>query len=278
MEAIVFIGAVCLNLALASGSCVDLDVTGCRTNPQLCQDPLIAEVTCPVMCNRCPNVPQTTQADTTADCSDLLKRGRSWSSGVYTIVTWKTHTTVDVFCDMDTDGGGWTVFKHRVNGSVDFYQNFSSYENGFGSPHGEFWLGLRLLNELTSRRNHTLRIDLKAHNGTRMYDVYDGFSVGAGSNYTLHVDHRVDSLHLPYGHLLSPYHDGQPFSTYDHDMDQHSSSSCAITYHGGWWYNGCYAANLNGRYFVNGFPYYTGMVYMPFATFESVKKSKMMFK
>ncbi|WAR30111.1 hypothetical protein MAR_003679, partial [Mya arenaria] len=61
-KAIVLFLAVCLNLATALGSCVDLDVTGCRTNPQLCQDPLLAEVTCPVMCHRCPPFPDSTPA------------------------------------------------------------------------------------------------------------------------------------------------------------------------------------------------------------------------
>ncbi|WAR27462.1 TEuncharacterized, partial [Mya arenaria] len=160
------------------------------------------------------------------------------------------------------------VFQHRVNGSVDFYNNFSSYENGFGSLHGEFWLGLRLLNELTSRRNNTLRIDLQAPNGTRAYDVYGGFSVGNGSNYTL-----LSSINI-----LSPYHDGQAFSTYDHDMDHQSPTNCAYTYHGGWWYNGCYTANLNGRYGVSGFPYYAGMVYQSFTGRLRLTGSKMMFK
>ncbi|XP_052815406.1 uncharacterized protein LOC128242336 [Mya arenaria] len=30
--------------------CVDLDPNGCKANPHLCQDPLLAEVTCPVTC------------------------------------------------------------------------------------------------------------------------------------------------------------------------------------------------------------------------------------
>ncbi|XP_052786348.1 fibrinogen C domain-containing protein 1-like [Mya arenaria] len=81
-----------------------------------------------------------------ADCSDLLNSGRSWPSGVYRMVTWHTHKRFNVFCDMDTDGGGWTVFQYRFNGSVDFYKNLHNYEAGFGSLHGEFWLSKEILN------------------------------------------------------------------------------------------------------------------------------------
>ncbi|WAR29157.1 hypothetical protein MAR_002725 [Mya arenaria] len=47
-EAILLFSAVCLHFDTGSGLCVDLDVTGRRTNPQFCQDPLLAEVTCPI--------------------------------------------------------------------------------------------------------------------------------------------------------------------------------------------------------------------------------------
>jgi len=35
------------------------------------------------------------------------------------------------------------VFQRRQDGSVEFYRYWTNYQNGFGDPAGEFWLGWR---------------------------------------------------------------------------------------------------------------------------------------
>ncbi|XP_052785947.1 angiopoietin-4-like isoform X3 [Mya arenaria] len=215
-----------------------------------------------------------------ADCSEIRQNLGSVPSGVYHITTWKTNQHAKVFCDMDTDQGGWTVFQHRVDGSVDFYRNFSSYENGFGSLQGEFWLGLKLMHEMTSRTTHDLRIDITRANDSTAYIVYADFSVGAGSNYTLHVGDALSERGLPVvpdRYQFNSYANGSAFSTFDHDND-HSWSNCAVDYHGAWWYRNCiYLANLNGLYYTPG-TYVSNRTAMIFDSFESLKTSRMMFR
>ena len=52
------------------------------------------------------------------------------------------------------------------------------------------------------------------------------------------------------------YHNGNGFSTIDKDQNK-----CAEKCRGGWWYNNCIGANLNGEYgnviFAKGVTYYT---------------------
>ena len=64
------------------------------------------------------------------DYKDAYSKGAA-SNGVY-LVQPDTLPPFDVFCDVTTYGGGWTVFEKRENGSVDFYTEWGEYENGFG--------------------------------------------------------------------------------------------------------------------------------------------------
>ena len=146
---------------------------------------------------------------------------------------------------METDGGGWTAFQRRQDGSVDFYRNWTDYENGFGDLTGEFWLGLSKIHRLTKEGSNTLRVDLGDFEGNTAYANYSTFSISDGSTeYILTVGGYSgtarDSL---------AYHNGRRFTTRDNDNDLQSGGNCAQYDTGAWWYNSCYSSNLNGLYF-----------------------------
>ena len=144
---------------------------------------------------------------------------------------------------METDGGGWTVFQRRMDGTVNFYHGWKYYLKGFGDLGGEFWLGLNKIHRLTSS-NSTLRVDLQDFSGNKRYAKYSIFNVGdSDTKYKLLVQgytgNAGDSLKI---------HNGQKFTTKDQDNDEYKSGNCALHYKGGWWYKRCHASNLNGLY------------------------------
>ncbi|XP_019864052.1 PREDICTED: fibrinogen-like protein A, partial [Amphimedon queenslandica] len=150
-----------------------------------------------------------------------------------------------VYCDMKTDCSGWTVFQRRQDGSVDFYRNWTDYENGFGELTGEFWLGLSKIHRLTKEGSNTQRVDLGDFEGNTAYANYSTFNVSDGSTeYILTVGGYSGTA----GDSLA-YHNGMRFSTRDNDNDNHESLNCAQHYTGAWWYNTCAYSHLNGLYF-----------------------------
>ena len=149
-------------------------------------------------------------------------------------------------CDMETDGGKWLVIQRRINGSVNFYRNWTDYVKGFGSLEGEFWYGLDKIHCLTTRDDMELRIELG--NGTEPTEVwtYQLFRVGgADTNYTLTIG---QARGVGGTHDSMADHNGRPFSTRDRDNDAWVEHSCALVYGGAWWYNRCLTANLNGKH------------------------------
>ena len=152
---------------------------------------------------------------------------------------------------METDGGGWTVFQRRQDGSVDFYRYWTDYEDGFGNLTGEFWLGLSKIHRLTQKGSNTLRVDLGDFDGNTSYAEYSTFSVGdSTTEYTLTVggysgtagDGMIDDEYP--GHN----HNGRKFTTRDNDNDGHPGENCAVNFYSAWWFNICYQSHLNGIY------------------------------
>jgi len=117
-------------------------------------------------------------------CAQFLQDGFT-SSGVYTINP-DGGKPIPALCDMNTDGGGWTVFQRRLDGSVDFYRDWASYKIGFGDLNGEFWLGNDNLHRLTASDDFMLRVDLEDFEGNITYAEYTTFKVAdEGDKYRL---------------------------------------------------------------------------------------------
>lgn len=96
-----------------------------------------------------------------------------------------------VFCDQETDGGGWIIFQRRDNLTwrENFMRSMLEYQLGFGYVDCEFWLGLNNLHILTSQTLHELRVDLDDYDGNQRWAKYALFYVGPEeSHYHIRVD------------------------------------------------------------------------------------------
>ena len=175
------------------------------------------------------------------DCKETSET-ESTVSGVYKI--WLNEATpISVHCDMKTDGGGWTVIQRRVDGSTDFYRGWEEYKRGFGDKNGDFWLGLDAIHAMTAE-SVTLRVDLVDLDGKKIFAEYKKFKVGSvESNYKLEISGYSGNA----TDAMTSKHNGMEFSTKDRDNDR-SSEFCALQWKGGWWYNTCHYANLNGLF------------------------------
>ena len=184
----------------------------------------------------------------TLDCAALKKSGFS-SSGIYTIDP-DGKGSMNVSCDMVTDGGGWTVIQRRVDDSVDFYLEWANYKRGFGSLTGNFWLGNDNVHRLTTNGNTMLRLDLEDWSGETASGVYRTFVVDDESNkYKLTITDFDYSSSI--GGALS-LQNQMFFSTKDrNNLPPYVNFKSAQKYTGAWWYSGTYESNLNGQYLGN---------------------------
>ncbi|XP_062604820.1 microfibril-associated glycoprotein 4-like [Saccostrea cucullata] len=214
------------------------------------------------------------------DCKNLYIYGNT-ESGVYEIYPFGNNSKVSVFCDMMTEGGGWTAIQRRVSGSVSFDRNWTDYKTGFGNPNGSYWIGNDVIHQLTKRRNSSLYVSITLTNGTKLYELYNQFSVADETNsYQLFLGGpATGTLGDSMLHTGSPYNydlSGMYFSTPDRDNDGFPRNCAALSnIRGGWWFNSCHLAFLNGPWSPESwtFPWYPTVT-----NGKQIKETLMMIK
>ena len=138
--------------------------------------------------------------DVGKNCAKLYESGER-KDGVY-IIDPDNSGSFQIWCDMQTDGGGWAVFQRRLDASADFYRDWKEYKNGFGNLNGSFWLGLDKIHRLTKSDENLLRVDLMDFENDTAYAEYEEFSIASeNENYTLNVQNfkgkAFFAIHIP---------------------------------------------------------------------------------
>ncbi|XP_061167820.1 fibroleukin-like [Saccostrea echinata] len=152
---------------------------------------------------------------------------------------------------METLNGGWTAIQKRVLGSVSFNRNWEEYKNGFGAPEHDFWIGNEVIHQLTKGNNSYLYVSITHQDGRRLYELYERFSVlSETEKYRLflagNATGTLGDQMLNTSDSISDL-SGMYFSTLDRDNDGWVEGHCAADHGGGgWWFNECYLAFLNG--------------------------------
>ncbi|XP_034476160.1 fibrinogen-like protein 1 [Drosophila innubila] len=177
-------------------------------------------------------------------------------------------------CNGTIAGPGWTIIQQRVDNSENFNRNWTEYRNGFGDLERNFFIGLEKIYRMTSSQPHELYIYLKNFDNEIRYAHYNNFSIGSESDaYELKglgefSGDAGDALKLS---------KNMKFTTFDRDNDKYYAN-CAKERNGGWWYNQCALANLNGLYFERELDKWEGIFWHNWKKFRTLMSVQMLIR
>uniref|UniRef100_A0A6B0V7N9 Putative ficolin/ixoderin n=1 Tax=Ixodes ricinus TaxID=34613 RepID=A0A6B0V7N9_IXORI len=211
----------------------------------------------------------------TVSCAQLRRQGHNMTNQ-YNITP---HNKFLVWCDMETDGGGWTVIQRRSKTEgegTEFERSKKDYDDGFqNSKSSSYWIGNENIHALTTNPNskQVLRIEMTRNTKEKIIVQYTTFKVASKKEY---YQLTIGGYSSPNGSNYDAlkHHNGGEFvianGSYHHDLCARSRIS------GGWWFpfRSCMQSNLNGRKLKQSSASYEGLSYYLVQTrrFEFLQK------
>uniref|UniRef100_A0A6B0V7Q2 Putative ficolin/ixoderin n=1 Tax=Ixodes ricinus TaxID=34613 RepID=A0A6B0V7Q2_IXORI len=184
----------------------------------------------------------------TVSCAQLRRQGQNMTNH-YNITA---HNKFLVWCDMETDGGGWTVIQRRSETEgegMEFEQSEANYAVGFRhSKSPSYWIGNENIHALTTHPNNrqVLRIEMTRATKEKIIVQYTTFQVGSKKE---HYQLTIGGYSSPNGSNYDAlkHHNGGEFVIARGNYHQDLCARSAIS--GGWWFpfRSCMQSNLNGR-------------------------------
>ncbi|EFO91260.1 hypothetical protein CRE_04293 [Caenorhabditis remanei] len=204
-------------------------------------------------------------------CVERLAMGSP--SGVYTLQGVKNF---QVYCDMDTTTGGWTVIQRyvadfvgysqlkifrRVDGDGAFHRGtFKQYVEGFGALNGSHWLGLEKIHSLAPHKktSATLRIEIQGYIcgdtcAKRFQNTWYGEWMvsfgGKQDGYKIYINGNGTGNLTFDGSDPMLQANGMRFATVDKSQEGGLMNCAHFRAVGAWWHRAeCSDVGLNGYY------------------------------
>ena len=191
-----------------------------------------------------------------ATCKDLLTKVPLTQTGVYWIDPDGAGglAAFRAFCDMDTDGGGWTLVWSNLRGGNPKFENNMKWATAIdtlplvkgtlGDDPEKFqvytglnrWISLGTELRYSWAHDYGKPID-QSYRCTYKLEPANNFRITFSACKQL-VGNVVPGL--------VSSHAGQKFTTIDKDNDTYGQN-CASSYSGSpWWYTACWSGNING--------------------------------